>query len=108
MRDEWRRHHIAQKAEAGHDRAECNRLRYDIEELDLDHVAGLGALDEHRTGQRMDAAGIEVRQIGDGGIRTDLSVHRVPRFQNDFLALGHFRDWRDVRVIAVVPGVRLG
>ena len=108
MHNERRRHHVAQKAEAGDDRAECDRLRHDVEELDLDHVAGLGALDEYRAGQRMDAAGIEVRQVGDSGVRTDLAVDGVARFENDFVALGHFRDRRDVRMIAVVTAVRLG
>ena len=46
---------IAQEAEPRHDRGE--RVRgHDVEELDLEDVTGARALDEDRTGERMDGA----------------------------------------------------
>src|ERR1700678_1330998 len=56
----------------------------------------------------MDAAGIEMREIGNGCVRADLSVHPVTRFQDDFVALLDLEERRDVGVIAVVAAMLLG
>ena len=54
------------KPRPGHDRAERVRLREDVDELDLQHVAGLRALDEDRAGERMDGAGLQRGEVGIG------------------------------------------
>jgi hypothetical protein len=81
-------------------------LRQNVEEFDLDHVAGLGGLDEDRSGQRMDATGIEMSEIRYGRLRADLAVDAVARFQDHFLALGNFEDRRDLGMITVVAALR--
>jgi hypothetical protein len=108
LHDKRRGHHIAQKAQARHDGAECGRLRKDVDEFDLEHVARLGALDEDRPGQGMDAARIEGGEIGNGRIRAELAVDAVARFETDVLALADFENGRDVGMIAVVAGLRFG
>ena len=79
----------------------------DVGELDLEHVAGFGALDKDRAGQRVHRAGIDVGKIGDRRARLDLAVERVARLQRHLLALADLDDRRDVRVKAVVAAVRL-
>ncbi len=104
LHHEWRGHHVAEKAQPRHDGAERGRLRKDVDEFDFQHVARLGAFDEDRPGQRMDAAGIERGQIRDRG---DLAVDAVARLQHNVLAFADFKKRRDVGMIAVVAGVRL-
>jgi hypothetical protein len=108
MHDERRRHDVAKKTHSRHNDAERGWLRHDVEELGFDHVAGLGALDEDRPGQRMDETGVDVGQIGGSRTRTDLPVERVPRFQHHLLALGGLQDRCDIGMVAVVAAVRLG
>ena len=79
----------------------------DVDELDLQHVAGLRALDVDRPGQRMHRAGVERGEIGDRGVGRDLAVERVAGFQRDFLALADLERGRDVGVVAVVAAARL-
>jgi hypothetical protein len=71
-------------------------LRHNVEEFDLEHVAGLRALEEDRSGQWMHQTSIKVRQIGGTHVRPDLPVDGVARFQHDLLAFGHFEDWRNI------------
>jgi hypothetical protein len=100
-------HHVAQKAEARHDRAERNRLRDDVGELDLQQIAGHRSLDKDRAGQRMHRTGVEAGEIGDRCPRRDLAVERVAGFERDLLAFAHLGHGCDIRVIAVVPNMRL-
>ena len=83
-------HHVAQEPQPRHDGAEPGRLGDDVGEFDLQDIAGHGALDEDRPGQRMHRAGIERGKIGDGGARGDLAVEPIARFQCDLLALVDF------------------
>ena len=107
MHQERLGHHVAQEAEARHDRAERDGLRDDVGELDLQHVAWLRALDEDRPGQRMHRAGVERGEIGDCGGGRDLTVERVAGFQRDLFAFADLDGGSDVRVVAVVAAVRL-
>ena len=107
MHDERRGHDVAEEAHARNDDAECRRLRHNVEEFDLEHVAGLRALDEDRSGQWMHQTSIKLRQIGGARVRLDLSVDGVARFQHDLLAFGHFQDRRNIGVKPIVPGARL-
>jgi hypothetical protein len=107
MHDERPGHDVAEEAHARNNDAECRRLRHNVEEFHLEHVAGLRALDEDRSGQWMHQTSIKVRQIGGARVRLDLSVDGVARFQHDLLAFGHFQDRRNIGMIPVVPGARL-
>ena len=98
-------HHIAQKTQARHDRAERGGLRDDVGELDLKDVAGLRALHEDRAGQGMHLARVERREVGDGGGWGDLAVERVAGLECDFFPLADLGGGRDVRMVAVVAAV---
>jgi hypothetical protein len=106
--DEWHRHNVAKKTHSRHDDAERGGLRDNIEELDLDHVAGLGALDKDGSGQRMDKAGVNVRKIRGSRARTDLSVERVAGLQYHFFAFSDFQYRGDIGVVTIVATMRLG
>ena len=80
----------------------------DVGELDLQHVAGLGALDEDRPGQRVHDARVDTGKVGVAHPGPDLAVERVARLQRDLLALADFGDRRDVGMVAVVADMRLG
>ena len=107
MHQERLGHHVAQEAEAGHDRAERGGLRDDVGELDLEDVAGLRALDEDRAGEWMDRSGVQCCQVGDGGGGRDLAVQRVEGFEGDLFAFADLDGGCDVGVVAVVAAVRL-
>ncbi len=85
MHQEWLGHDIAQKAEARDDRAEGGTLGHDVQELDFQHVAGLGALHEDGPGQGMHGTRVDCREAGDRRGGRDLAVERVAAFQDDFL-----------------------
>jgi hypothetical protein len=99
-------HHVAQEAEARHDRAERGGLRDDVGELDLQHIAGLRALDEDGASERMDRTGVERGEVGDRCGWGDLAVERVAGLQGDFLAFADLGGRGNVGVVAVVAAVR--
>jgi hypothetical protein len=107
MHDERFGHDVAQEAHAGNDDAECRRLRHNVEEFHLEHVSGLCAFDENRSGQRMHQTSIKMRQIGSTRVGPHLSVDGVARFQHHLFAFGHFQDRHNIGVIAIVPSARL-
>ncbi len=107
MDQERRREHVAQEAEPRHDRRERVGLGRDVEELDLEDVAGLRALDEDRTGERMNRARFHLGHIGLGGAGPQLAVDTIARRQDDLFALVHGDERRNVRVKPVVTGRRL-
>jgi len=72
------------------------------------HIAGLGAVDEDRSGQGMHEIGVDMCEIGDGRVGADLAVERVAGFERHFLALGNLEDRGNVGVIAVVASMRFG
>ena len=106
MHQEGLLHHVAQEAEARHDRAERDGLRDDVGELDFQHVAWLCALDEDRAGEWVHRTGVEHGEIGDCRVRSDLTVERVAGFQGDLFAFADLGGGSDVRVVAVVAAVR--
>jgi hypothetical protein len=108
MHQERLGHHVAQKAETRHDRAERGRLRDDVGELDLQQIAGHGPLDEDRAGQRVDRARVEAGEIGDRRPRRNLAVERVAGFERDLLALADLGHRCDIGMVAVVADMRLG
>ncbi len=52
--------------------------------------------------QRVHCPNVEAGEIGDGGLRPDLTVKCVARLQRDRVSLSDFHDRRDVRVVAVL------
>jgi len=107
MHEERLGHHVAQKAQPGHDRAERDRLRNDVGEFDFEDVAGCRTLDKDRPGQRVHGADIERRKIGHRRTRSKLAVERVARLQRHLFALADLNDRRDVRMVAVVAAAGL-
>ena len=73
--------HVAEEAEPGYLHGEAVTVGFDVEDLDLEQVAGLGAFDEDRTGQRVHDVQVRRRDGLQGGVRTHLPVERVPRLQ---------------------------
>ena len=107
MHQVGRGHDVAQEAEAGKDGAEGGRLRLDIQELDLQGIAGLGPLDVYRPGQGVHGARVEAREIRLGGTGLDLAVDRVTRLHDDLFPLAHLEHGRDVGMEPVVADMRL-
>ena len=104
MHEERRGEQVAQIAEARHDAREAIGLGDDIEELDLQQIAGLRAFDVDRAGERMDAARRELRDVRRRRGPRKEAIEPVTGFEPDLLALGHLDDRRNVRVPTVVPG----
>ncbi len=100
-------HDVAQEPEPRHDRRERPWLRHDVDELDLEQITRLGACDEDRPRQRMDYANRQSAQVGDRGLRVEIAIERVTRFQHDLLARLDLDRRRHVRMPAVVAGIRL-
>jgi len=63
VHQERRIHDIAEEPEAGDAGAPGHRLGHDLEELDLEGVAGLRALDVDGAGQGMHRHDVELREI---------------------------------------------
>ena len=57
---------IAQEAEARHDHRVAELIGLDVDQGDREHVAGLGAFDMHRSGQRVDEVEIERGDVVGG------------------------------------------
>ena len=107
MDQEGRREDIAEKSEPGDNGRERVRLRADVEELYLEHVAGLRALHEDRPRERMDRARLHARYVGLGGGWPELPVDAVARVEDDFLAFFDRDDRREVGIEPVVSRPRL-
>src|SRR5207248_7645771 len=82
-------------------------LGHDLQVFDLEQVAGRGALYEHRAGERMRNGALEALEVLCRGARADLQIVRVARLERELLAGRQLDDWRDVRMPAVMAGVRL-
>ena len=105
--EKGRGHDVAQEAEARHDGREGPPLGNDVEELDLQQIARAGALDQDRPREGMNHAQRQGREVGHGGARRHVAIHRVAGLEHDLLALVHLDRRGDVGMPAVVPGPRL-
>ena len=77
--------------------------RADVEDLDLQDVPGLGALDVHGAGERMDPAEVERhRPVRGEGVRLVPDVQGIPAQQLDLFARAHGHGRLQVPVPAVV------
>ena len=72
-----------QEAEARHDHGEAPVGRNDLLDPDRQKVTRLGALDMHRSGERMDAAHFDAGEIGGCRAGLDLAVEPVERLHLD-------------------------
>ena len=79
----------------------------DVQELDLQQVAGRGALHVDGAGERVRAAGVGVLQRFDGARARYLVVGGRARLEHDLLTLVGLDHGRDVRVKPVVALLRL-
>jgi hypothetical protein len=99
-----RRVEIAQEAQPREDAGEGVRLRQDVDELDLEQIARPGALDQHRSRDRMDGAAVHRGHGLRGHAGPELPVAAVACLEQHLLAFALLEDGRDVRVPPVVPG----
>ncbi len=88
--------------------ADLLRHRAEVEDVDDEQVAGLGALDRDRTGQHVAAVELDVADIVRRVVVPDLGVGPLAALDADRRAGRDRRCGRDVRVPAVVAGHRPG
>jgi hypothetical protein len=98
---------VPEEAEARHLGREPIAVGLNLQDLDLEDVAGLGIVDVYRAGQRMDHVEVGRADRLSGGLRAELSVQAVPRLQDNLIARVAAHDRRDVRMPAVMAGLRL-
>ena len=77
------------------------------DQLDLEQVAGLGAFDVDRPGERMAAAETDAQQVRGGALATQLTVEPIARLERQFLAWRDARDREDSGMPAIVAGAGL-
>ena len=85
MDDEGIAEHVAQEAEARHDRGVAEIIRPDVDDSNGDRVAAFRPVDEHRPGERMHEVEVHRRDILRLGIEGQVGVERVPRLENEKL-----------------------
>ena len=97
---------VPQEPEPRQDGGEPPTGRLDVQDVDLQQVAGLGAVDVHRSGQGVDQVQVGVEQIGGLGGGRYLHIEGIAGLHHDLFARvgGHGR--RDVGMPAVMPLVR--
>ena len=79
---------VGQQAEAGEDRRPAPAARVQVEDLDREGVAHLGALDVHRPGQRVDAVPVQARDHARVRAGPDLVVAHVAGLEDHGVAVG--------------------
>ena len=91
-----------EEAEAGNHGGDAEVRRLVRDQLDDEQVAGLGALDEQRPGQRMAEAEVEIEDVRVCAAAGQLTVDPVAGDERHLLARCDRGDRGDVRVPAVV------
>ncbi len=99
--------HVAQEPEAGHLHGVAVAVRLDLQDLDLEQVARLGPVDVHRPGEGVDHVQVGRGHGLQGRLRPHLPVEGVAGAQHHLVAGVADDHRRDVRVPAVVAGLRL-
>ena len=89
-----------QQAEARENRRPAPVGQLEAEELDGQHVAGLGARDVDRPGQRVDGVEVERGEIVGRRVAPDLAAGKVVGLDHDDVALFHVQHGLDVDVPA--------
>ena len=99
--------HIAQKPKADRLDGEAEGLRLNVVYRHLEQVAGLGAVDKDRSGQRMDQIQADPAHVFDPRVGLQLAIEGVAGFQADHLT-GLDRGYRrNVGMPTVMAGVGL-
>ena len=104
---ERRREDVTKESEPRQNRRECPRFRLDLEELDFQKIPRPGALDPHRSRQRMHGSGIHLREVRNSGGAVELSVKSVARLKDDVFSWFDFEIRFDVGMPPVMTSVRL-
>ena len=102
--EERLREDVGEEAEAGDDAVDTERGRLVGEERHLEHVPGLGAVDEDRARERVAQAEIEGGAVLVPALARELPVEPVAGLEDDLVAGRHAGDGLDRRVPAVVRG----
>ena len=92
---------VAQEAEARHDHRVAVLIGLDVDQRDREHVALLGALDEHRSGERVHQVEIERGDVVRGRVDGQVAVERIAGLEHDVIARLGPRHGRDRRMIAI-------
>ena len=92
---------IAQEAEARHDHRVPVLIGLDVDQRDREHIALLGALDEHRSGERVHQVEIERGDVVRGRVDGQVAVERIAGLEHDVIARLGPRHGRDRRMIAI-------
>src|SRR5690606_39063614 len=87
---------VAQEPEAGYLDGVAVAVGLDLQDLDLQQVAGLGALDVDGPGERVDDVEVGGADRLQRGLGPHLAVERVARLHDDLVAGSHAEDGRDV------------
>jgi hypothetical protein len=77
---------FAQEAEARHDHRVAVLIGLDVDQRDREHVALLGALDEHRSGERVDQVEVERGDVVRGRVDGQVAVERIAGPEHDVVA----------------------
>ena len=92
---------IAQEAEAWHDHRVAVLIGLDVDQRDREHVALLGALDEHRSGERVHEVEIERSDVVGGRADGQVAVESIAGLEHDVIARLGARHGRDRRMVAI-------
>ena len=92
---------IAQEAEARHDHRVAVLVGLDVDQRHREHVALLGALDEHRPGHRMHEVEVERGDVVGGRADGQVAVESIAGLEHDVVARLGARHGRDRRMIAI-------
>src|SRR5262249_7560513 len=99
--------YVAEKARTRTKAGPPDRLWEDVYIFDFEQIARLSTLDGHRPGQGVGDFVTHVLQVRRRHARLNLGVGGIPRLQDHLLARCNLDNRWDIRVPAIVPGVRL-
>jgi hypothetical protein len=98
---------LAQEPEAWDLPGVAPRGRGALEDLDGEHVAGLGAVDGDRAGERVHPVQAHAHELLRPAPGIELSVDGIERVEDDLVLGLHVQDWRYVGMPTVVAPVGL-
>ena len=93
---------VGEEAEAGDQRGRAELVRLVGEQLDLEHLARLGAFHVHRPGQWVAESPVGVRDVFVGALAGELPAEALLALEPDLLARLDLGDRLQIRVPAVV------
>jgi hypothetical protein len=98
---------IAKEPEPGNLDGVAVAVGFDVEDLDVEQIARLGALDVHGAGQGVHHVEVRGGDVVPRGVRAQLPVEGVTGLEDHLVARVAVDRRRDVGVPAVVAGVGL-